>query len=78
MRRKYKMGIFDRFKKENKQYTLANLQLNARLQPMHRFELEDMLEEGLKEEFERYKNNLNSIYNRKSYMEYIDNNLVKK
>ena len=36
------------------------------------------LEEGLKEEFEWYKNNLNSVYNRKPYMEYIDNNLVKK
>ena len=43
------MGIFDRLKKGNKHYTLANLQLNARLQPMHRFELEDMIEEGLKE-----------------------------
>ena len=36
------------------------------------------LEEGLKEEFEWYKNNLNSIYNRKPYMEFIDNNLAKK
>ena len=36
------------------------------------------LEQGLKEEFEWYKNNLDSIYNRKPYMEYIDNNLVKK
>ena len=36
------------------------------------------LEEVLKEEFEWYKNNLNSVYNRKPYMEYIDNNLVRK
>ena len=36
------------------------------------------LEKGLKEEFEWYKNNLDSVYNRKPYMEYIDNNLVKK
>ena len=36
------------------------------------------LEQGLKKEFEWYKNNLDSIYNRKPYMEYIDNNLVKK
>jgi hypothetical protein len=36
------------------------------------------LEKGLKEELEWYKNNLDSIYNRKPYMEYIDNNLVKK
>ena len=35
------------------------------------------LEKGLKEEFEWYKNNLDSVYNRKPYMEYIDNNLVK-
>ena len=36
------------------------------------------LEQGLKEEFEWYKNNPDSIYIRKPYMEYIDNNLVKK
>lgn len=36
------------------------------------------LEQGLKEEFEWYKNNLDSVYNRKPYMEYIDNNLMKK
>ena len=36
------------------------------------------LEQGLKEEFEWYKNNVDSVYNRKPYMEYIDNNLVKK
>ena len=36
------------------------------------------LEQGLKEEFEWYKNNLDSVYNRKPYMEYIDNNLVMK
>ena len=36
------------------------------------------LEQGLKKEFEWYKNNLDSIYNRKPYMEYIDNNLVRK
>ena len=36
------------------------------------------LEQGLKEEFEWYKNNLDSVYNRKPYMEYIDNNLVRK
>ncbi len=32
------------------------------------------LEQGLKEEFEWYKNNLDSIYNRKPYVEYIDKN----
>ena len=36
------------------------------------------LEQGLKEEFEWYKNNPDSVYYRKPYMEYIDNNLVKK
>ncbi len=36
------------------------------------------LEQGLKEEFEWYRNNLDSIYNRKPYFEYIDNYLVKK
>ena len=36
------------------------------------------LEQGLKEEFEWYKNNLDSVYNRKPYIEYIDNNLVRK
>ena len=36
------------------------------------------LEQGLKEEYEWYKNNLDSVYNRKPYMEYIDKNLVKK
>lgn len=36
------------------------------------------LEKGLKEEFEWYKNNPDSVYNRKPYMEYIDNNLVEK
>ena len=36
------------------------------------------LMQGLCEEFEWYRNNLDSIYNRKPYMEYIDNNLVKK
>ena len=36
------------------------------------------LEQGFKEEFEWYKNNLDSVYNHKPYMEYIDNNLVKK
>ena len=30
------------------------------------------LEKGLKEEFEWYQNNPNSVYNRKPYMEYID------
>lgn len=33
------------------------------------------LELGLKEEFEWYKNNRDSIYNRKPYIEFIDNNL---
>ena len=33
------------------------------------------LEQGLKEEFAWYRNNLNSVYHRKSYMEYIDHNL---
>ena len=32
------------------------------------------LEQGLKEEFEWYKNDLGSVYNRKPYMEYIDKN----
>lgn len=36
------------------------------------------LEQGLKEEFEWYRNNLDSVYNRKPYMEFIDNNLVKR
>lgn len=36
------------------------------------------LDQGLKEEFEWYRNNLDSVYNRKPYMEYIDNNLVEK
>ena len=36
------------------------------------------LEQGLKEEFVWYKNNLESVYNRKTYMEYIEKNLVKK
>ncbi|MBQ8860521.1 MAG: NAD-dependent epimerase/dehydratase family protein [Ruminococcus sp.] len=31
--------------------------------------------EGLKEEYEWYKNNKDSIYNRKPYIEFIDNNL---
>lgn len=35
------------------------------------------LEEGLKEEFEWYKDNLESVYYRKPYMEFIDNNLAK-
>lgn len=35
------------------------------------------LEQGLKEEFEWYKNNLDSVYNRKPYIEYIDKNLQK-
>lgn len=33
------------------------------------------LEQGLKEEFEWYKNNPDSVYRRNLYMEYIDNNL---
>ena len=33
------------------------------------------LEQGLKEEFEWYKNNPESIYNRKPYIEFIDKNL---
>lgn len=36
------------------------------------------LEKGLREEFEWYRDNPDSVYNRKPYMEYIDNNLVKK
>jgi dTDP-glucose 4,6-dehydratase len=35
------------------------------------------LEQGLKEEFEWYKNNINSIYNRKPYIQYIDKNLKR-
>lgn len=34
------------------------------------------LEEGLKEQFEWYKNNPNSVYFRKPYFEYIDKNLA--
>lgn len=33
------------------------------------------LEQGLKEEFEWYKNNPDSVYYRRPYMDYIDNNL---
>lgn len=33
------------------------------------------LEQGLKEEFEWYKNNQDSIYNRKPYIDFIDNKL---
>ena len=36
------------------------------------------LEQGLREEFEWYKNNPDSVYNRKPYLEYIDKELVKK
>ena len=36
------------------------------------------LEQGLKKEFDWYRNNPDSVYYRKPYMEYIDNNLVKK
>ncbi|MBQ3265863.1 MAG: NAD-dependent epimerase/dehydratase family protein [Ruminococcus sp.] len=36
------------------------------------------LEQGLQEEFLWYKDNLDSIYNRKPYMEYIDQHLVKQ
>lgn len=35
----------------------------------------ESLEQGLKEEFDWYKNNTDSVYNRKPYMEYIDKNL---
>ncbi|MBQ1992113.1 MAG: NAD-dependent epimerase/dehydratase family protein [Clostridia bacterium] len=34
------------------------------------------LEKGLKEQFEWYKNNIDSVYNRKPYFEYIDKNLA--
>lgn len=33
------------------------------------------LEQGLREEFAWYRNNLNSVYRRKPYLEYIENNL---
>ena len=33
------------------------------------------LEQGLKQEFEWYKNNQDSVYNRKPYIEYIERNL---
>lgn len=36
------------------------------------------LEQGLKEEYDWYRNNLDSVYNRKPYMDYIDKNLLKK
>lgn len=35
------------------------------------------LEQGLKEEFEWYKNNINSIYNRKPYIDFIKNNIER-
>lgn len=35
------------------------------------------LEQGLREEYEWYKNDPDSVYFRKPYMEYIDNNLVR-
>lgn len=35
------------------------------------------LEKGLKEEFDWYKNNLDSVYNRKPYIKYIDKHLNK-
>lgn len=35
------------------------------------------LEQGLKVEFEWYRNNLDSVYNRKPYIGFIDNNLAK-
>lgn len=34
------------------------------------------LEKGLKEEYKWYKNNKNSIYNRKPYFEFIDEQLI--
>lgn len=34
------------------------------------------LEQGIKEEFEWYKHNLDSVYNRKPYLEFIDKNLI--
>ena len=36
------------------------------------------LEQGLKEEFEWYRNNLDSVYNRKPYIEYIKNNFENR
>ena len=33
------------------------------------------LEHGLKEEFEWYKDNIDSVYNRKPYLEFIDQNI---
>ena len=36
------------------------------------------LDQGLQEEFEWYRDNPDSIYNRKPYMEFIDKELVKK
>lgn len=36
------------------------------------------LEQGLKEEFEWYRDNLDSVYKRKPYTEFIDNDLVNK
>lgn len=32
--------------------------------------------DGLKEEYEWYKNNKDSVYNRKPYLDFIDNNLT--
>lgn len=36
------------------------------------------LEHGLKEEFEWYKDNIDSVYNRKPYLEFIDQNIKTK
>ena len=36
------------------------------------------LEQGLKEEFEWYADNLDSVYKRRPYIEFIDNNLAEK
>ena len=34
------------------------------------------LEQGLQEEFEWYQNNLDSVYKRRQYMEFIDRNIA--
>ena len=42
------MGFFDKFKKKEK-YISITLQMNAKLQPIHRADFEDMIENVLKE-----------------------------
>lgn len=43
------MSILDKLKRKKDENVFISLQLNARLQPIHRFDLEDMIEEVLQE-----------------------------